>query len=133
MTDLNSHWNRVYREKTDAALSWHQAGATASLALIDSLRTVLGEGDSPSVLEGALLVIGRLTGLGRAPELALAKSERGRIAEALSAERARPARERGDILAATAIALLNGRAGVSASMALRPSTPTSPGWALFQR
>ena len=32
MTDLNSHWNRVYREKTDAALSWHQAGATASLA-----------------------------------------------------------------------------------------------------
>lgn len=38
MTDLNSHWNRVYREKTDAALSWHQAGATASLALIDSLR-----------------------------------------------------------------------------------------------
>lgn len=38
MTDPNSHWNRVYREKTDAALNWHQAGATASLALFDSLR-----------------------------------------------------------------------------------------------
>lgn len=37
MTDPNAHWNRVYSEKSDDALSWHQAEAAASLALLGSL------------------------------------------------------------------------------------------------
>lgn len=102
--------NGTLRYQTNFGLLRHQISSKD--ALTDSLRHVLGTSDSLSAFEGALLVIGRRTGLGRAPELALTNAERGKLSEAWAAERAKPARERGETLATTAIALLNARAGV---------------------
>lgn len=51
MTDPNTHWNRVYSEKTDETLSWHQAEAAASLALIDSLIDSLTTGPDTALID----------------------------------------------------------------------------------
>lgn len=64
MTDSDSHWHRVYSEKSEDALSWHQAEAALSLDLIDSLHlapeaAVIDIGGGTSRLVDGLLARGR--------------------------------------------------------------------------
>ena len=74
--DRLEYWDRIYRQKSDADLSWYQAGATLSLAIIkrlalskDAAISDIG-GGGPSALTGALMDEGstRLSVLDVSPE-----------------------------------------------------------------
>lgn len=102
--------NGSLRYHTNIGLLRHQLSSKDALA--DSLRLALGVPDSLAAFEAAMAVAGRRLGLGREKELALSDAERSKLADAWSAELAKPAAERGDLFATAAIAVLDARAGI---------------------
>lgn len=88
----------------------HQIASQDVLAA--TLRALLALPDSSHSLDSCLATIGRLTGLGREPALALTSEERAELGKAWAGERTLPSEKRGSEMARSAIALLSTKAGI---------------------
>ena len=92
-------------------------------ALVDSLQEPLDLFDSIRSTDSCMAVIGRRTGLGIEPLLALSASDRERFMNAWATEHARPVGGRGSIMGSLAIAMLAEKAGVGWSSTAHTSIP----------
>ncbi len=84
MSDLNHHWQKVYRDKSPDQVSWFQAAPQPSLDLITKQRANLGGLEFIDVGAGASTLVDSLLDLGLASATLLDIS-----AEALAVSRAR--------------------------------------------